>query len=66
MGKGAANPSLLAETEYREIPVFGPARFADGSPLPLADCNIYADSQVRVLLTRSEAKGWYVTQLKFL
>ncbi len=54
------------DVEYTEIPILGMVQMKDGAILPLADCNVYADSAVRVLITRDSEGVLRAVQMKFL
>ncbi|MBE5039947.1 hypothetical protein [Ructibacterium gallinarum] len=60
------NTATAAEAEYNEIWVSGGGTLGDGSLVPMEDLNRYADSNVRVIITRSAAEGIRVVTLKFL
>lgn len=60
------NTKTAVESEYVEIPIVGPAIFKDGSTISLADCNVFADSNVHVLITRNAQGALRVMQLRFL
>ncbi len=67
MGKTNSQNRLTAlEAEYNEIGVSGAAYLQDGSAIPLEECNRYADSYVRILITQSDADGLRVVNIKFL
>lgn len=51
---------------YNEIPIYGSAVVSDGSNVPFEYCNLYADSQVRVLITRDSSDRLQVVSMKFL
>ena len=43
------------EATYNELPVCGNVNLSNGDNVPLEDCNLYADSNVRVLIIRDAA-----------
>ena len=51
---------------YNEIPIYGSVIMSDGSDVPFEYCNLYADSQVRVLITRDSSDRLQIVSMKFL
>ncbi len=67
MGKwNLENTETADEAEYTEISIAGTAKLPDGNIVPLTDCNLYADSRVRVLMVRTKGNRLTVINLKFL
>lgn len=60
------NTATARDAEYTELDILGEAQVGDGSTVPLENCNRFADSNVRVLMIRSRAKGPQVISIKFL
>ncbi len=60
------NTRTAVEAEYTELPIGGPVTLKDGTAISLADCNYYPDSEVRVLITRSNDGSLRVVQMRFL
>lgn len=55
-----------AEAEFQELDLLGEVQVEDGSTVDAEICNRFADSNVRALIVRSEAKGLQVVTLKFM
>lgn len=64
--KTEARKWVCNSATYNEIPIYGSASLSNGSAVPLADCNLYADSQVRVLIIRDASDRLQVVSMKFL
>lgn len=61
-----ANRRTAAEAEYTEVWISSSGTLGDGGIVPIEELNRYADSNVRVLMTRSAAEGVRVVALRFL
>ena len=60
------NTEISQKATYQELSIAGTVRLPDGNAVPLADCNLYADSQVRVLLIRTKGDSLHIINMKFL
>ncbi len=60
------NTEIAQKATYQEIPISGTVRLSNDNTVPLADCNLYADSQVRILLLRTKGDALRIIQMRFL
>ncbi len=59
------NTRTAAEAEYAELPISGTVTLKDGRVISYEECNYYPDSEVRVLITRSDDDTLRVIQMRF-
>lgn len=57
---------VSVNASYTELPVYGNASLSNGSHVPFADCNLYADSEVRVLIIRDASDRLQIVNMRFL
>lgn len=60
------NTEISQKGTYQELSIAGAISLPDGNSVPLSDCNLYADSQVRILLIRTKGETLHVINMKFL
>lgn len=60
------NKAAAVSAEYTELPLSAAGRLQNGQPVPAEDLNLYADSDVSVIITRNASGEMRVVAVKFL